>query len=974
MMIPTTTPAVVATEEGGGDQQSSRKNSFEDDDEFPVNSNLDGDVVIGETQISDDQDKNPSDDTSLQINADQNLSGNNTFDNTCDNDVGSNGGECDNNTRASEGESPTSVNDRIDNSSSSNNNNISSGDSADCDSDSLKDKYLEGDEEAQILQQTILDDDIEPDKRSYQGDESDIKEDANKFDRDDENARHDMPQSSLHTNELGEASIESSDKIQGEETRTPLLQDDDDSHWNKEDVKDAVVSFDAKCAREEIKQDVENPPTAEPEVVARSSAIRKKVKNRYCKAFVMVTVVWTTMIILVSVALGKDWFGVHFDPESLCTLCDENGGIGSNYSAISRRPTREPSSLAQSTFVEVAKIRPPPENLAELCAPSILLEHGSKKIPSVQKIGDCAAACLPATCCVSEDDQARQALTTLLASQGMGVQAATLFSNMHGCNSGDNIAICDSYNDFCSTLYDLDHALDSMQKHFRRACIGDITPIPTAFARAYDASKRTDDECKSICASLACCYETVDPKVATGRKRNREHSVNYVNTARRTMEFRQFGESGCDGFSTLDGSLNAQICNTYSTAYSIFCKSEDIPRSVVPTGTPSQQSSNEPSYQVTLSPTTIPSTLPTMRSSPVSTQPSYDASSTQPSSFPTSVPSSSLPQPSQLPTISSYHSSHFSSTNDTSIPSSFPTTAIRGDFTPSQPPTITSQPSSSPFINSTPACSIVNSTIFISLVPNSTATFAGFCDAVEAWNTNNATTNIFAAENEMNQRHELAAFFGHVAASQHWSQCQNIITDSNGKVYCKPDAYFGGNYTDPYCSTLQSLEGGEQGCNCGPMPESSLFPGYIESDKLFYGRGPLQLSGNYNYLEIAEVLGVDLCSRPDLVVSEEAIGWASAFWFWTSIPASTGKTSAISVAEGSFGGTLNAIKGGLECQTGMYSSDYLDEVTTRLDHYCNAASTLGVDKLLEMDSCKNLRSLFDTCRDVGSCPACRDFV
>ena len=226
----------------------------------------------------------------------------------------------------------------------------------------------------------------------------------------------------------------------------------------------------------------------------------------------------------------------------------------------------------------------------------------------------------------------------------------------------------------------------------------------------------------------------------------------------------------------------------------------------------------------------------------------------------------------------------------------------------------------------------------------------------------------------MNQRHELAAFFGHIPASREWSQCQNTITDSNGKVHCKPDAYLGGNYTDPYCSKSQSLKIDEEGCNCGPVPESSLFPGYIESDKLFYGRGPLHLSWNYNYLEIAEVLGVDLCSRPDLVVSEEAIGWASAFWFWTSITASTGKTSAISVAEGSYGGTLNAIKGDLECQTGMHSSDYLDEVITRLDRYCNAASTLGVDKLLEMDSCKNLRSLFDTCRNIGSCPECRDFV
>ena len=266
-------------------------------------------------------------------------------------------------------------------------------------------------------------------------------------------------------------------------------------------------------------------------------------------------------------------------------------------------------------------------------------------------------------------------------------------------------------------------------------------------------------------------------------------------------------------------------------------------------------------------------------------------------------------------------------------------------------------------------CSIVNASIFSSLLPSQIYSHAGFCAASEAWNTNNATRNIFAADNEMSLRHELAAFFSHLPASRELPYCRANITDLNGKVYCRPDAYEGGNYSDPYCSTYQ-----EEGCECSPVSESSTFPGFIKSDKLFYGRGPLHLSWNYNYLEVAEVLGLDLCSRPDLVASEEAVGWASAFWTWTSITASsTGYTSAISIAEGSYGGTLNAIKGDVECQAGIYSSDFSDDVATRLNYYCNAVRILRVDTLLAMDGCGNLQNLFDTCKTVGTCPACRDF-
>eukprot|EP00985_Skeletonema_marinoi_P011424 scaffold5438_cov124-Skeletonema_marinoi.AAC.3 len=931
-----------------------------DSDDSSTSSNLESDDGIGKTtrtptanlaldEGSTDQSsnlpstgKNPFNNSSDESDRASVNSETQTKQSSQDDDVESSGDERDNSSQDGERESSAAITDAIDNSSSPNKNCVSSVESAECDdcseTDSAPDETLEDDEEAQVLHQITSDND----------EESKTKE--------------------------------------GEK---------DDSYWNKEGVREAVASFDAKVAQEGVKQDVENPSaerslTREPEVVS-SHVRRKKVKNRYFKACLMVTVVWAAMIILISVALGMDWVALHDQtkPDSLCTLCD-GSGIGLNYSAFTLRPTRKPSSSTQSAFVNIATIKPPPENIAELCSPSIFLDHGPKKVPSVEKlVVSCATACLPAACCVSDNDQARQALIATLESQGMGMQASTLFSTIEGCNRGDNIAICDTYNDYCSTLYDIEHALDTLPMKLRQACNEEVeaTSISTAFSRQYD-SKRMSKKCKNLCLPLTCCYETGEPTFATERKRKRQHNVTYTNVARQTMET---GESGCDGFGRPAGSLNAQICSAYSTAYSIFCKSQDgIPRTSGPTITPSyHQWSNQPSYQITQSPTTLvgkpeptlipsskivesPSSHPTMSSSPIAgttSYPSYDISTTQPSLFPTTEPSSYITKPSHLPTITSYPTPNSTSkTNIDSTPSQHPTIIsleVNETLNSSFPPLPTLDVVQSSFV-----CKIVNSSIFYSLVPSETLSYSHeeFCAAVEAWNANNATTKIFAAEIEMKQRHELAAFFGHVlTASRAVSQCQKNITDVNGKVYCKPDAYLGGNYTDPYCSISED----QDGCTCGPVPESSLFPGYIESDKLFHGRGPLHLSWSYNYLQIAEVLGVDLCSRPDLVALEEANGWASAFWTWTSITSSTGKTAAISVAEGGYGGTLHSINSELDCQTGIYRKDYFGEVTTQLDDYCKAASTLHLDKLLEIDSCENLKSSFDTCKSSGTCPACQ---
>jgi hypothetical protein len=454
----------------------------------------------------------------------------------------------------------------------------------------------------------------------------DIEEAVGDANGDKETERHDMPQSSLFRDDLtGDAinSTLSGDTNQNEVTTLLLQQHDEaETYWNKEDIGEAVAVFNERSKAYETKQeDVDNPKnesnssTREQIIVRRSSIPRKKVvKNRYCKACVMVTVVWSAMVILVAVALGMDWWGINerldqTKSESLCTLCAENGGIGFNFSAYTLRPTREPS-----TSMSPASVRPPPENLAEVCAPSIFLDHGQM---NDHLVASCVTACLPAACCVIDNAEARQSLITMLELQGFGAQAAAFLSTTKNCNVGKNVNVCNSYNAFCSTLYDLEYALKQLPKNMQYVCSNDLaedtTSISTAYSRQYNMPTKSTEKCKDACLPLACCYQTiVEPTlipVSRKRKRQPTHALR-----RNTQE-----TSSCSGFSASNGSVNANICQ----AYAPFCGSFDSsnkPSSspttfTMPTSTPSSVSSSVPSLEPSLVPSlsSVPSSVPPSR-------------------------------------------------------------------------------------------------------------------------------------------------------------------------------------------------------------------------------------------------------------------------------------------------------------------------------------------------------------------------
>jgi len=104
--------------------------------------------------------------------------------------------------------------------------------------------------------------------------------------------------------------------------------------------------------------------------------------------------------------------------------------------------------------------------------------------------------------------------------------------------------------------------------------------------------------------------------------------------------------------------------------------------------------------------------------------------------------------------------------------------------------------------------------------------------------------------------------------------------------------------------------------------------------KQYYGRGPIQLSWNFNYGPAGSYLGVDLLNNPETVAQDALIAWKTALWYWN---VNSDCHSAITSGQG-FGATIQAINGALECNGGN-----TDQVNDRVSYYTKYCSQFGVD-------------------------------
>ncbi len=157
---------------------------------------------------------------------------------------------------------------------------------------------------------------------------------------------------------------------------------------------------------------------------------------------------------------------------------------------------------------------------------------------------------------------------------------------------------------------------------------------------------------------------------------------------------------------------------------------------------------------------------------------------------------------------------------------------------------------------------------------------------------------------------EMAAFLGQIAHESDQLRARREYRRENWDHYCRPE--------------------GEPGCATGQQ---------------YYGRGPIQLSWNYQYKRAGDFLGLDLWSDPDLVARDSTVAWRTALWYWMTQPGESSRSSHQAIRErAGFGATTRAINGPLECdKTG--NADVKRKLDRRIDFYKHASELFGVPLL-----------------------------
>nr|XP_019708186.1 endochitinase EP3 [Elaeis guineensis] len=102
--------------------------------------------------------------------------------------------------------------------------------------------------------------------------------------------------------------------------------------------------------------------------------------------------------------------------------------------------------------------------------------------------------------------------------------------------------------------------------------------------------------------------------------------------------------------------------------------------------------------------------------------------------------------------------------------------------------------------------------------------------------------------------------------------------------------------------------------------------------KGYYGRGPIQLSWNFNYGPAGQSIGFDGLNSPETVANDVVISFRTALWYWMKYV-----HSLITSGQG-FGATIRAINGALECD-----GKNPETVNKRVGYYEDYCKQFGVD-------------------------------
>ncbi|MFC9390462.1 glycoside hydrolase family 19 protein [Streptomyces venezuelae] len=125
------------------------------------------------------------------------------------------------------------------------------------------------------------------------------------------------------------------------------------------------------------------------------------------------------------------------------------------------------------------------------------------------------------------------------------------------------------------------------------------------------------------------------------------------------------------------------------------------------------------------------------------------------------------------------------------------------------------------------------------------------------------------------------------------------------------------------------------------------YPHYCDASKpygcpagqaAYYGRGPIQLSWNFNYKAAGDALGIDLLNNPWRVEQDPAVAMQTGLWYWNTQNGPGTMTAHNAMVNGAgFGQTIWAINGSLECNGGNPA-----QVQSRVTKYQQFTQILGV--------------------------------
>ena len=203
--------------------------------------------------------------------------------------------------------------------------------------------------------------------------------------------------------------------------------------------------------------------------------------------------------------------------------------------------------------------------------------------------------------------------------------------------------------------------------------------------------------------------------------------------------------------------------------------------------------------------------------------------------------------------------------------------------------------------NSSASAFVVSQSQFNQMFPNrdSFYSYQGLTDALSAY------PGFAHTGSEATREREAAAFLANVS---HETGGLKYVVEQNQANYSH------------YCDHSQPY-----GCPAG--------------QSAYYGRGPLQLSWNFNYKAAGDALHIDLLDNPYAVQKDAAVAWETGLWFWNTQTGAGSMTPHVAmVNDRGFGETIRSINGDLECH-----GQNTDERDDRINLYKQFAAILGTD-------------------------------